>query len=419
MGYINGIIKSFIGLSYSLLPDVIDAFYSKRDSLQSYDAMIDTCLNILESLLVEKEINIKLARSIFRLLSDIEITGEAEIMRTLRVIDPWLDISVGCEDAFSGENHLLDNLINYGDFNKYSVLINCYVSLKKNIGHEVSVEEVSKLVNLLKKDGPKKIYRHTLGYNYQNLKYIAQGKASAFSEALLGEGAFDMTTLMLCILNSNYVFDELVNAIRKYYLSGCCSIPKECEGRILKDRLFEFIIASCYYKKLTMKEFEKACDDTEFVNHFLHSISIWSKKEEFVLEEWLIPCWEKVKNKHRDKKQQYAETLLHSIENALVPNEKLLDLYLDAVSCCERHAVMHVEMDSVLEFCSIDADKALKLAQALIEINDFVGNDEITLYTQKCVEVNRRDNARMLLNWLSDEGRISLSKKEEIAKILK
>ena len=63
--------------------------------------------------------------------------------------------------------------------------------------------------------------------------------------------------------------------------------------------------------------------------------------------------------------------------------------------------------------------RTLKLAQALIEINDFVGNDEITLYTQKCVQVNRRDNARMLLNWLSDEGRISLSKKEEIAKILK
>ena len=103
----------------------------------------------------------------------------------------------------------------------------------------------------------------------------------------------------------------------------------------------------------------------------------------------------------------------------MVPNEKLLDLYLEAVSCCKRHTFVHVEMDRILEFCCIDADKTLKLAQALIEINDFVGNDELIVFTQKCVEVNRRDNARELLNWLSDEGRISLSKKEEIARILK
>ena len=416
---INCVLKSFKELTYSLLPDVIDALYSKRDSLQSYDVLIDTCLNILEELLRDKEINIKAASSIFRLLSDVEITSETMVMKTLTVIEPWLNISVGCEDVFVGPNHLLDNLINYGDFHKYSVLINCYVSLKKHAGHELSDDEVSRLVNLLKKDGQKNIYRHTLGYNYQNLKYIAQGKAIAFSEALLGESTFDMTTLMLCILNSSYVFDELGNAIRENYLSGRCSVPEECKGRIIKDRLFEFIIASCYYKKLTMREFEVACDDTEFVDHFLRSITLWSKKEDFVLEDWLIPCWEKVKNKFGDKKQQYVEVLLHSIESVVVPSKKLLDLYLEAVACCERHAFVHVKIERVLEFCSVDVNKSLKLAQALIEINDFVGNDELIVFAQKCVEVNRKDNARMLLNWLSDQGRISLSKKEEIARILK
>ena len=415
----NCVLKSFEELPCSLLPDIIDAVYSKRDSLESYDVLIDTCLNILEALLRDKEINIKAASSIFRLLSDIEITSEVMVMKTLTVIEPWLNISVGSEEAFSGDNHLLENLINYGDFNKYSVLINCYVSLKKNAGHELSNEEVLKLVNLLKKDGAKSIYRYTLGYNYQNLKYIAQSKATAFSEALLGEGAFDMTTLMLCIFNSGYVFDELGISIRENYLSGRYSIPKECESRIIKDRLFEFIIASCYYKKLTMEEFEIACDDAEFVSYFLHSISIWSKKEEFVIEDWLIPCWKKVKDRHGDKKQEYAETLLHSIEDVLVPNEKLLDLYLEVVMCCKRHAFVHVKIEKVLDFCNVDVDKALELAKYLVEINDFVDNDELIVFTQKCVEVNRRDNARELLNWLSDEGRISLSKKEEIAGILK
>lgn len=416
---INYVIKSFMKLPHFLLPNIIDALYSKRNSLQSYDVLIDTCLNILESLLPDKAIDIKSARALFRLLSDVEIISEATVIRTLTVIEPWLSISVGCEDVFSDENHILDNLINYGDFDKYSVLINCYVSLKKHTGHELSDEEVTKLVSLLKKDGSRKIYRYTLGYNYQNLKYVAQDKITAFSEALLGESTFDMTTLMLCIFNSSYVFDELGIAIREKYLSGRCSIPKECEDRILKNRLFEFIIASCYYKKMTMQEFEKACDDIEFVDHFLHNISIWSKKEDFILENWLLPCWEKIKNKYGDKKQQYAETLLHSIENVTILNEKLLDLYLEAISCCKCHAFVRVKAERVLDFCSVNVDKTLQLAQALIAINDFVDIDEVIAFTRKCIEVNRRDDARILLNRLSDEGRISLSKKEEIANLLK
>ena len=126
----------------------------------------------------------------------------------------------------------LDNLINYGDFAKFSVLINCYLSLKKNSGHELSDKEISTLLEGLESYDSKKVYRYTLCYNYQNLKYLAQNKSAVFSKALLEEETFDMSALVLCILHSAYVFPELVDAVKDKYLfligNGWKSILDPC-----------------------------------------------------------------------------------------------------------------------------------------------------------------------------------------------
>lgn len=416
---VNAILPTLKELSQPLLKDVIEAIRSKRENIVSCEVLINMCLDVLELLINEDSINKELAKSIFKLLADIRIEGSEDVARTLDVIRPWLKISVGDSDIFAGSNHLLDNLINYGDFAKFSVLINCYLFLRKNTGYELSDDEIHILLEGLENFDSKKVYRYTLCYNYQNLKYLAQDRAVAFSNALLEGELFDMSALVLCILHSAYVFPELVDTIKDQYLSGCYSLPVECKDRISERRFYEFIVASCYYGRLTMDELKQAYKFSEFVDYFLRSISMWSGKENFVLEEWLVPCWESIKTYYEEKVQNYAELLLHSIEYVVVPTQELLDLYIEVALYCKDHMFVRVKTPKVLEFCNVDVEKALQLAEELIKKDIYIGKEELIVFTQKCAETNRKDNARKLLNELCNEGRIGLEIKEECGALLK
>lgn len=416
---IDDIIKSFINIPHILLSFLINELHTKLSSLQSYDVLIETCLKVLEMMIEHNSISKQLAKEVFRILSDVEMENLVYVDKTLSVIDPWLTIALDEEDTFSGGNQLLNNLINYGDFYKFSLFINCYICLKTKRNYELSDGDIDKMIGLLEIDGSKKIYRYTLSYNYQNLKYIAQNKSYRFSNALLSGEQFTMSTLMMCILNSKYVFDELAISIKDKYLDGHYPIPNECNDKNMTSRLYDFIIASCFYEKLAMTEFEKACNSSEFVDYFLHTISIWSKKEGFVMEDWLVPCWSKIKNIHQDKLQDYACSLLYSINDIISPSERLLFLYSEAVLFCASHSFVHVKMSKVLEFCSINIDVALELAHSLIKVNDFVNEDQLIEFTNKCIELDRKDNVRVLLNELSDEGKLGLSKKDELAHLLR
>jgi len=228
-----------------------------------------------------------------------------------------------------------------------------------------------------------------------------------------------MSALVLCILHSAYVFPELVDAVKDKYLSGCYPLPNECKDRISERRFYEFIVASCYYGRLTMDELKQAYKFSEFVDYFLRSISMWSGKENFVLEDWIVPCWECIKAYHEEKVQNYAELLLHSVEHVVVPTQELLDLYIEVVSCCKARMFVQVKTPKILEFCNVDVDKALQLAEDLIKKDDYIEKNELIAFSQTCAETNRRDNARRLLNELCEEGRIGLETKEECGKLLK
>ena len=285
------------------------------------------------------------------------------------------------------------------------------------MGYEISDGEIKKLLKLLEYDDSKNIYRYTLCYNYQNLKYIAQDKDETFTEALLSREVFSMHSLLLCILNSHYVFEELVNAVKENYLSGLNDIPEECKDGILTNRLYEFIIASSQYEYLSQEDMKKAYAHPKFADYFLHSISVWSKKENFVLEDWLIPCWNCIKENNNEI-QDYAELLLHSIGDVVNPTERLLDLYLEALEYCSNSSWIYVDFPKMLEFIDINVDKGLLLSEGVIKANSFIDKDELLMFAKKCVEVERQESVRILLNWLSYKGRISLATKEEIAKLL-
>lgn len=414
---IDVIIPTLKSLPKQMLRDVIQALYAKRDSLTSYTVLINTCLDLLEVLSCDILEDKLLVKTIFSLLSNIEIKNEKELFRMLEVINPWLKVSIGEDETFSGKNNFLSNLINYDDFAKFSVLINCYVSLKKNVGYEISDNEINKMIDLLEEGNPKNIYRYTLCYNYQNLKYIAQDRDKAFTVALLSGTAFSMHSLLLCVLNSHYVFEELVDAVKENYLFGLRDIPDECKDGVLTNRLYEFIIAACQYEYLSQEDMKTAYADSKFVDYFLHSISTWSKKENFVLEDWLIPCWNCIKENNNEI-QDYTELLLHSIGDVVNPTERLLDLYLEALEYCSNSSSIYVDFTKMLDFIDVNVEKGILLSEGVIKGNDFIDKDELLMFAKKCVEVERKESVRILLNWLSDEGRISLVVKEEIAKLL-
>lgn len=416
---INVVITSFKELQNNLLASVIHAVGAHVDKLNSTEVLVNTCLDILDSLINISSIDRCLIKNIFSLLSKIKRQSKENIVRTLTSIRPWLSISIDEEEAFSGGNHFLTNLINYGDFDKFSVLLNCFVFLKKNDGHDLDEEEIEMILKNLEQDSSKRVFRHTLCYNYQNLKYISKDKSFMITDELLKENVLDMSSLLLCTLNSQYVFEELVEAIKNNYLSGRYSIPEECKDGMLTDHFYDFIIASRHFNLLTKEDIVKAYIHPEFTEHLLRNFSTWNAKENFAIEEWLTSCWKYIKvNYDLLKQKQFAEMILHSIDDISEPTEVLLDLYIDVARHCNKSSSIYVQLSNVVVFFEVNKVKTFELISEIVEKVDFIDEDELEDIIKKCAEVGLGTKTRVLLNDLCDNGKISLNIRDELGKKL-
>jgi hypothetical protein len=105
------------------------------------------------------------------------------------------------------------------------------------------------------KHNDNKIGRYTLCYYYQNLKYISPKNNTRIIDTLLCDNGFDMMSLLFCILNSGYIFTELIESVKKHYLDNECFIPTECKDGVLPDRLYSYIISARYHKYLEVEDF--------------------------------------------------------------------------------------------------------------------------------------------------------------------
>jgi hypothetical protein len=235
---------------------------------------------------------------------------------------------------------------------------------------------------------------------------------------IFAEDTFDIMTLLLSVIQSEYVFEELVKIAKGTYLSGKYSIPDDCD-HILAEHFYVYLMSAYHLKMLSPEEFEKAYADPAFVNQFLHSVSLWMKKSDFVFDEWIPPCWEYIKNHYdKDKIGEYAATLLHSIEDVNSPTEAILDLYLEVASRCSPKSFFHLDYESILAFFEINAEKTNQLIYSMLELDTYVEDEKLGVIIRKYKELGLTREARTLLNMLTSKGELSTIECESMAKLL-
>ena len=414
------IIPTLKNLSTSLITSIMYEFGSNKDKLLSTDIVVNTCIDILDEQLgndVEKD----LAKAIFYLMSKINTQNEALVLKTLEHIQPWLEISIDNEATFIGDKHLLNNLINFGNFEKFSVLLNCYVTLKKLNNKNMIAKQKEQIIKLLENDNENKTFKHTLCYYYQSLKYISSDDTTQIFNVMFKDEPFDMTSLMLCVVNSRYLFKEIIEKIKIKYLSGEYSIPEECKDGILPDCFYAYIISARYENGLTQLEFELAYDDYNFLDYFLRSLSVWPEKEGFTLTEILPNCWAYIKAKYNsDDLQKLAELILHSADDVTIPTEALLDLYIDITTSCSKMNWFYIKVEKVLKFFEVNRIKAFQFTKNFFMFDDFIHFDELELVLQKYKSFGisgYREDVYPFLNQLVIDGKINTSQREALAKI--
>lgn len=414
----NKVIASLRLIPDSILVNILYEMRSNREKIPSKRGLVNVCVDILDDLLKCENTRNALSKAIFELLSSIDIQDELVVQQTIESIVPWLEATIDDEQAFSGEHHILSNLINNGDFYKITVLINSYVTLKKLNGHVLSEEELDMFIKVAKLND-NKIGRYTLCYYYQNLKYISPKNNTRIIDTLLGDKDFDMASLLICILNSGYIFTELIESVKKHYLENECFIPAECRDGVLPERLYSYIISARYHKELSVFDFEKAYLDENFLEYHLRCISLWAEKEDFFLDDWLIPCWRYIKGNCDAKKQQkMGELIMHSLEYVVDPTEGLLDMYLDVANCFKEQTYLYLTITNCLKFFETNAEKAKKLILKICELDANTSIEDLKSILSKFNAFGFGRDARTLLNMLTEKGEISNAQKEELVKIL-
>ena len=406
-------------LSPSLLSPVLHKLDINKKKFNSHMALINSCLDILQDVIKQTPLDKEVANTIFSFLSEIDIQDGEVIQKMLTAINPWLYISINGDPAFVGEKNILINLINYGDFNKFGTLLNCYVSRKTLLGDELTDKECTELLDLLSRDNDDKTFRYTMCYYYQQLKYLSSDKAVKIFESIFNETPVDMTALILCTLNSGYLFKEVVEKIESSYLLGSTSIPDECKERVMSDRFYSYIVSAHYENSITTKTFEKAYTDRGFVEYFLRSLSMWAEKENFDAEKWLIPCWNHIRVKYTGEQlQEFARLLLHSVDDIKVHTEPLLDMYIDVSAYCSQKYSVHISPTKLLPFFNISKSKSDTLLRYILDNRGFVVISELEEIIHKYKDNNLSREGRELLIMLASNGEISNQEKERLAKLL-
>ena len=383
--------------------------------------LINTCIALLDSAkrfdLTSKELATAIFYLLDRLMIEMKINELSTYEKILSSIEPWMYISLDDKNV-QEKSQEVNTLINYGNYHKFKTLLNCYVARKKNTSFIVTDREIDVLLSVMENADCNNTLKYTLCFHYQNARYCMEDGSKKIFDYVFADNTFDITTLLLSVVHSEYVFEELVKVSKKFYLSGVYTIPKDCD-RNLAEHFYIYLMSAYYLKMLSPEEFEKAYADPAFVNQFLHSVSLWMKKPEFNFEEWIPPCWEYIKQHYdNDKIGDFAITLLHSIDDLVSPSESVLDMYLEVVDCCSPQNFIYLDYERTLVFFDVNADKANRLIYSLLELDTYIKDEKLQVIISKYKEIGLEREARALLNMLTKKGELSTAEREHMAKLL-
>lgn len=385
------------------------------NEIVSKEIIINVCIALLNEHKLETESDKSIAQTCFTIISDINIQNETYVNKIFSCILPWLELSLNTKDILNSDSDVLTNLINNGDFDKYSVLFDCYIFIKKFTDYVFSDEDLSRFVSLLDNE-INSIFKYTVCYNYQNLKFIAGEKSKIIFNKIFNSKPFDMVSLAFCTLNSNYVFQEISDLVTNEYLIKQQELPNECKDRVMPDRFYDYIIAACYYNQIPLEIAQKAFFDYAFIEHLLRHIKTWSEKENFDVEKWIVPCWNYIKTNHPDRLSKVSVDYMHSINYIKDANETLLDTFCDAVKHIPKGSGFIAEINKILKFLTINVDKTSELLKQFLFANFFIEDTELELMVNEYNKIkNCKRKCTVILNELCEEGIIDTKTKEKFA----
>lgn len=419
---IDIIMPTIKSITPSLLNGILYEFRSKKENFASYVSLIDVCLDMLDELLKHNPLNKDLAKTIFSLIVSVNVQDETLVLKILKHIKPWLKVSIDDDKHPLETEQILIELINRGDFDKFSVLLNCYVTLKKLTGKTLTFKEISDFLDVLENDNANNSFKYTLCYYYQNLKYIAEKESNKISDVLLDEKTLDMTSLMFCVVNSNYIYEELIDKIKAMYISGKLSIPDECKDGIMSQQFYSYIIAARYHEKITQTDIESAFEDENFLQYYIKNLYNWLSKENTQPEEWIIPCWTYIKSCFgKETQQKHAKTLLETVDDIANPSEKVLDVYIELAQICKEKGeplYLYIKAQKLLYYFDINFDKAHEFIKLIIDIGYYISDEDLKILVEKYRDCDKKRKGKEMLNALTKKGTINNKTKEQLAKLL-
>ena len=414
----NVIIPTLKEAPNRLICSILQEFRANIEKFITPDVLVEACLELLNRSYYSADKEVELAKDVFSLLELINIQDKASVLKTLQYIQPWLEISLDDVGNLENEQDIVNCLINLGDFDKFSVFINCYVALRKIDGYKMTKDEVEQFFALLKRD-TSRVFRYTLCYHFVKMKYITNTDSNIIINEMINICPFDMTALLLCVYNSKYVFSELVEKIKVEYLYKDQLISFNYREDSISNQFYSYIIAACYLKKLTFKEFSLAYKNEEFIKYFLENINRWADQEDFIAEEWLNPCWEYIKENLADIKiQQFAALMCRTIDMIRKPTEKIMDMYIEAIGKCGEDVYLYLNLSKLSVFFDRCALKARILVEAILRRKGYIDIKNLRIIISKYKENDMDREAKILLNMLTEKGEISTKEREDLAQLL-
>jgi hypothetical protein len=336
----------------------------------------------------------------------------------LKLLYDWLPIFINTENYFPEEERLLDSLINRGDFDKYSLIIKLHVELKKNYSILLSEEQKNKIMQTMTLEKDKTLLQ-TISLNYQNMKYISNDNVKDIFEYIFDEERFEISSLLLCVNNCNYLFDELINLIREKYLNSGAIISRKFRYHILQDSFYCFIMSAYNHNKITKEEYVNAFKDEDFIDTLLTYLPNRIKKDGYDFNKWVVFSWEQIKiHCNIEQKSKYADQILFTLDDVVQPTEDSLDLYLDVIPHCVGEKYFS-SFKTLLPYFDINYKKANKLLNEIIHEYTYVGIkelEEIMPFYSK--DESKIRDGKCFLKKLKVKGVIDSMTMEKYARIL-
>lgn len=416
------ILESFEVIPLEYLAPIISQINSKFEKVTANKELVTFCIRILNDLYSEKNTlnsNKKnMLRSIFNIFNKTKYKSSDEIASLLEILYKWLSVFINTEDSFPEEERILDSLVNRGDFDKYSLILNLHIELKEKYGIELSEKQKLEIFKTLVIESDKTLL-FTLCLNFQNMKYISNNNIKEIFDFIFSEKKFEITSLLLCICNSNYLFDELIELVKEKYLFSESTLMKGLKHHILSDQFYGFIMSAYNHNKITQEEYLNAFKDINYIKTLITYLPHRLKEDNYDFNKFVVLSWEQIKLKCNEKQQEeFANSILFTIDDLPQPTEEALDLYLDVVSYCVGDKSFY-NLKALIPYFEINFEKADNLLNAIIDEYSYISvkdlSEVILVYS-----LNREKMrcGKRFLKKLKEKGVISIEAMENLAQKL-